>query len=83
MNLFQDFGQDRLTVLSHLQRHKHLQNKIKVLEGDVERLNAAGDKLRKSEISDQALHLLADPVTMEDMEQLVATEVRTLCFPLY
>jgi len=70
-----DFGQDKLTALSLLQRHKHLQDKIQSIEGDVSKVEVAGDKLKNSHISDEALYLTADPAKNEDSEKLVATEV--------
>ena len=33
-----DFGQDKLTAISLLQRHKHLQDKIQSFEGDIARV---------------------------------------------
>ena len=42
----------------------------------MERVGVAGDKLKNSGISDQALRLTADPSKVEDEEKLVATEVR-------
>ena len=40
------------------------------------RVGVAGDKLKKSQISEEALYLTADPARAEDMEKLVLTEVR-------
>ena len=70
-----DFGQDKLTALSLLQRHKYLQDKIKSLDGDVARVKVAGDKLKNSQISAEALYLTADPAKAEDLDKLVPTEV--------
>jgi len=70
-----DFGQDKLTALSLLQRHKYLQDKIQSIEGDVARVGVAGDKLKNGQISAEALYLTADPARAEDMEKLVPTEV--------
>ena len=39
-------------------------------------MEVAGDKLKNSHISDEALYLTADPAKNEDSEKLVATEVR-------
>ena len=75
MKIFQDFGQDKLTALSLLQRHKYLQDKIQSIEGDVARVGVAGDKLKNGQISAEALYLTADPAKAEDMEKLVPTEV--------
>ena len=61
--------------MSLLQRHKYLQDKIQSIEGDVARVGVAGDKLKKSQISAEALYLTADPARAEDMEKLVPTEV--------
>ena len=51
----------------------------------MERVVVAGDKLKNSGISDQALRLTADPSKVEDEEKLVATEVRRgeTCLFLY
>ena len=65
-----------MTALSLLQRHKYLQDKIQSIEGDVARVGVAGDTLKNSQISAEALQLTADPAKVEDMEKLVATEVR-------
>ena len=70
-----DFGQDKLTAMSLLQRHKHLQDKIQSIEGDVARVEENGQKLMNSQISQEALHLTADPAKAEESEKLVATEV--------
>ena len=40
-----DFGQDKLTAISLLQRHKHLQDKIQSFEGDIARVEENGQKL--------------------------------------
>ena len=70
-----DFGQDKLTAMSLLQRHKHLQDKIQSIEGDVARVEENGQKLMNSQISQEALYLTADPAKAEESEKLVATEV--------
>merc|ERR1719481_626901 len=70
-----DFGQDKLTALSLLQRHKHLQDKIQSLQDDVTRVQENGDKLKKSQISQEALLLTADPAKAEEADKLVAVEV--------
>ena len=70
-----DFGQDKLTAMSLLQRHKHLQDKIQSIQGDVGRVQENGQKLMNSQISQEALHLTADPAKAEESEKLVATEV--------
>ena len=40
------------------------------------RVGVAGDKLKKSQLSAEALYLTADTARAEDMEKLVPTEVR-------
>merc|ERR1719402_407121 len=70
-----DFGQDKLTAMTLLQRHKHLQDKIQSIEGDVARVEENGQKLMNSQISQEALYLTADPAKAEESEKLVATEV--------
>ena len=40
------------------------------------RVEVAGDKLKKSQISAEALYLTADLARADDMEKLVPTEVR-------
>jgi hypothetical protein len=42
----------------------------------VARVEVAGDKLKKSQISAEALYLTADLARADDMEKLVPTEVR-------
>merc|ERR1719319_584207 len=58
-----------------MQRHKNLQDKIQSIEGDVTRVEENGQKLMNSQISQEALHLTADPGKAEESEKLVATEV--------
>ena len=43
-----DFGQDKLTALSLLQRHKHLQDKTQSIEGDVHELKRTDETLRSA-----------------------------------
>ena len=43
-----DFGQDKLTALSLLQRHKHLQNKTQSIEGNVHELKRTDEILRSA-----------------------------------
>ena len=43
-----DFGQDKLTALSLLQRHKHLQNKTQSIEGNVHELKRTDETLRSA-----------------------------------
>ena len=43
-----DFGQDKLTALSLLQRHKHLQNKTQSIKGDVHELKRTDEILRSA-----------------------------------
>ena len=69
-----DFKQDKLTAMSLLQRHKHLQDRIQSIEGDVARVEENGQKLMNSQISQEALYLTADPAKVEEYEKLVATE---------
>ena len=47
--------------MSLLQKHEYLQDKIQSIEGDVARVGVAGDKLKRSQISAEALYLTADP----------------------
>ena len=65
-----DFGQDKLTAMGH----KHLQDKIQLIEGDLARVEENGQKLMNSQISQKALYLTADPAKVEEYEKLVATE---------
>ena len=64
-----------LRILSLLQRHKHLQDKIQSLQDDVSKVQENGDKLKKSQISQEALLLTADPAKAEEADKLVAVEV--------
>ena len=68
-----DFGQDKLTAISLLQRHKHLQDKIQSFEGDIARVEENGQKLMNSQISQEALYMTADPAKAEKSEKLIAT----------
>ena len=43
-----DFGQDKLTALSLLQRHKHLQDKTQSIEGDVHELKRTNETLKSA-----------------------------------
>ena len=61
-----DFGQDKLTALSLLGRHKHLQDKIQSIEPDVSRVSQAGDKLVQSNLSSEALYLATEPAQVEN-----------------
>ena len=73
--MIQDFGQDKLTAVSLLGRHKHLQDKVQSIEPDVVRVGQVGDKLAKSNLSSEALYLAADPGRIEETEKLVPVEV--------
>ena len=54
----------------------YLQDKIQSIEGDEAKVGVAGDKLKKSQISAEALYLTADPARAEDIEKPVPIEVR-------
>ena len=71
----QDFGQDKLTAVSLLGRHKDLQDKIQSIEPDVVRVGQVGEKLSSSNYSSEALYLAADPGRLEDTEKLVPVEM--------
>ena len=43
-----DFGQNKLTALSLLRRHKHLQDKTQSIEGDVHKLKRTDETLRSA-----------------------------------
>jgi hypothetical protein len=60
-----DFGQDKLTALSLLQRHRHLHDKIQAIAGEVARVEETGNKLKQSQISQEALYLTAEPAKHE------------------
>ena len=60
-----DFGQDKLTALSLLQRHRQLHDKIQAIAVDVARVEENGNKLKNSQISQEALYLTADPAKHE------------------
>lgn len=70
-----DFGQDKLTALSLLQRHRQLHDKIQSIAVDVTRVEENGNKLKNSQISQEALYLSADPSKHEESEKLVSVEV--------
>ena len=71
----QDFGQDKLTAVSLLGRHRDLQEKIQSIEPDVVRVGQVGEKLSSSNYSSEALYLAADPGRLEETEKLVPVEV--------
>ena len=71
----QDFGQDKLTAVSLLGRHRDLQDKIQSIEPDVVRVGQVGEKLSSSNYSSEALYLAADPGRLEDTEKLVPVEM--------
>ena len=56
-------------------RHKHHQEKVLSIKGDVARVGVPRDKLKHSQLSAEALCLTADIARVEDMEKLVPTEV--------
>jgi hypothetical protein len=60
-----DFGQDKLTALSLLQRHRQLGDKVAAIAVDVTRVQENGKKLTDSQISQEALYLTADPAKQE------------------
>ena len=71
-----DFGQDKLTALSLLHRHRQLNDKIQSIAVDVTRVDETGTKLINSHISEEALVLSADPSKQEDVsEKMVPVEV--------
>ena len=56
-------------------RHKHHQEKVLSIKGDVARVGVARDKLKHSQLSAEALCLTANLARVQDMEKSVPTEV--------
>ena len=68
-----DFGQNKLTALSLLRRHKHLQDKTQSIEGDVHELKRTNETL-KSAKAEESKKLMA--TEMWEDEPFEKTEIK-------
>ena len=81
-----DFGKDKLTAMSLLQRHKHLQDKIQSIEGDVARVEENGQKLMNSQVEPKIVSVeVKKPVTVKDVRkvrierEITAVQITQFC----